>query len=216
MSSEEGFFDVIHLGVFAILSPAFDIRFYGSNKPPPTLIEEVAYAVKHFHSILRVFTERFHLVVEGLSVSHLYVVDRMLAEFAAAAVVFSKALPGADEMGEGLDISSFPERIEGIIQDSHPQVFDYFSRCLNQSHKHFIWTGPHVQILPRSKEFLSLIPLTTRGELLDLPSHSLYTVDVEPAAPAVSQPSDKSHSGKRHERVDQVDIADKNPKKQRR
>lgn len=91
MSSEEEFFDILYLGIFVILSPAFDSRFYLSIKPPTTLIDEIAYAVRHFHSLLHVFSLRFLIILDGEAVSHFYVVDRMLAEFAAAAVVFAKA-----------------------------------------------------------------------------------------------------------------------------
>jgi hypothetical protein len=45
VSSPTELFDILYLGVFIILSPAFDRRFYHTAKPLPTLIEEVAYAV---------------------------------------------------------------------------------------------------------------------------------------------------------------------------
>ena len=100
MSSEEGFLDIIYLGIFVILSPAFDARFYLTTKPPATLIDEVAYAVRRFHSLLHVFSIRFLVLLDGETVLHSYVVDRMLAEFAAAAVVFAKDIHKANNDDE--------------------------------------------------------------------------------------------------------------------
>lgn len=99
MSSPTGFFDVLYLGVFIILSAAFDPRIYEATKPPHTLIEERAYAERHFHSLLQIFSQRFVVVLEGVPIAHSYIVDRMLGEFAAAVVVFSKALSEPSEAG---------------------------------------------------------------------------------------------------------------------
>lgn len=210
MSSEEGFFDILYLGIFVILSPAFDSRFY-VTEPPSTLVEEVAYAVRHFHSLLHVFSLRFLVILDGTAVSLSYIVDRMLAEFAAAAVVFAKAVQeGIDDgdVRDGISSSMVAERIEGILQASHPNISHYYSRCLDRSHGHFIWTGPQVQILPRSEEFISIISLTTRGELLDLPGYEIYITDLDPTPPIAV--------GKRHVRKDSMDFADHQPKKRQR
>ena len=126
ISSEEGFFDILHLGVFVILSTAFDNQFYESGKCPPTLIyiyfiDEVAYARHHFYSILHQVFRRFHILLDGVGVSVMYVVERMLAEFMAASVVLAKSLPG-DQVGDNINFSTFVEHIEGILKESHPQI----------------------------------------------------------------------------------------------
>ena len=92
MSSPTGFFDILYLGVFIIFSAAFDSRFYSTTKPPPTLVEELAY--DQFHSLLHILSQHFIVVLEREPVAHSYVVDRMLGEFAAAVVVSAKALCG--------------------------------------------------------------------------------------------------------------------------
>ena len=115
ISSVEGFFDILHLEVFIILSTAFDNRFYESGKCPPTLIDEVAYARRHFYSILHQVFQRFHILLDGVGVSVMYVVERMLAEFAAASVVLAKNLPG-DQVGDNIDFSTFIEHIKGILK----------------------------------------------------------------------------------------------------
>jgi hypothetical protein len=209
MSSEEGFLDIIYLGIFVILSPAFDPRFYLETKPPPALMEEIANAIRHFHSLLQVFSLRFFVILDGEAVSHSYVVDRMLAEFAAAAVVFSRdALDDGDEVDDWISFSMFKEYIEGILRASHSNICHYYTRCVDRHHKHFVWTGPHLQILPRSEEFISIISLTTRGELLDLPGNEIYIKDVEPAPPIAV--------GKRHVRRDSMELVDEQPKKRKR
>lgn len=216
LSSEEEFFDMLYLGVFTILSPAFDSRFYKSTKPPTSSIDEMAHAVDHFHSLLHVFTRRFHVIVDGEALSTNYVVDRMLAEFAAAATVFSKAHQANEELWDEITFSTFSKNVQGILRDSHPDVFPYYSRCVDQSHKHFVWTGPHLEIVPRSEGVASLIPLATRGELLDLPSHSIYLVDLDPIANDVMpQPTEARQVAKRRERGDDDNLAGERLKKQK-
>lgn len=213
MSSVAEFFDILYLGIFVILSTAFDRRFYDSINTPQTLLEEVAYAIGHFYSLLHIFSLRFIILLDGEAVAHSYVVDRMLVEFAAAAVVFAKEVPDAedDEAKDVVTFSTFAGRIEGILQESYPTVFSYYSHCLDCRHKDFLWSGPQVQILPRSEDILSILPLTTLGELLDLPGHQIYTIGLDDVPPIpVAQ------IGKRHDRGDVVDLADEQPKKRRR
>jgi hypothetical protein len=175
VSSPTEFFDVVYLGIFIILSPAFDGRFYQTAKPPPpTLVDEVAYAVGHFQSLLNIFTKRFIILLDGKAISPLYTVNRMLAEFAAAAVVFAQDIheyryEGNDDgdYEDGIGVSKFRGEIECILQGSCPEVFAYYSCCLKKGHKHFLWTGPEVQILPRSSGLSAC-------ELRDLPGHSIY------------------------------------------
>ena len=92
MCLEVEFFDILYLGIFAILSPALDPHFYhGLKQPPATLLAEIDCAVAHFHVLLLKFSWNYIIVLEGEPVVYTYVVNRMLAEFAAATVVFSKA-----------------------------------------------------------------------------------------------------------------------------
>jgi hypothetical protein len=219
MSSQEGLFDVVYLGVFIILSPAFDGRFYQSLKPPPpALVEEVAFAIRHFHSILLTFSRRFIIILEGELVSHTYVVHRMLGEFAAAAVFFSKSIEESHDEDEddgnenddsGMTPFRFERKIEKILHCSYPQVFPYYSSCLKRCHKYFIWTGPDFIIVPRNEGFNSLISLTTMGALLDLPFHEIYSIPPEPTSPTPLPV-------KRHIRGDSFDLEDDQVKKRKR
>lgn len=198
MSSPIGFFDVIYLAVFIILSPAFDFRFYQSPKPL-ALVEEVAYALQHFYSFLHRFSHQYIILLEGEAVAASYLLHRMLGEFSAASVVFSQAIFESQQEGDensddddGDDNhnehANFVRRIEGVLGQSHPQVIPYYSHCLHRGHKDFIWSGPDVQILRRTEALTSIILLTTAGELLDLPGHKIY--DLDPATlPATSTPA---------------------------
>ena len=189
MSSLTGFFDILYLGVFIIFSAAFYSWFYSTTKPLPTLVEELAYAEHQFHSLLHIFSQRFIVVLEGEPVAHSYVVDQMLGEFAAAVVVFAKALCGS--MDDRLSL--VVEQIEGIVQGSYPMVFSYYLQCLDHDHMHFIWTGPDLQILPCIESFDAIMPLLTVG---DLPSHQIYhpiaTTDMPSAIP-IGPPPEKRH-----------------------
>lgn len=145
-----------------------------------------------------------------------YIVDRMLAEFAAAAMVLAADVlynpideDSSNGEGEGgIPFSTFKARIEDILQRSYPHVLPYFSRCLDSHHKDFLWTGPQVQIVPRSEDFISVIPVTTMGELRDFPGHQIYSLDADLTVPAPITPV-----GKRQHRED---IVDGQPKKQKR
>jgi hypothetical protein len=213
MSSAEEFFDVLYLGIFGILSPAFDPRFQ-SKMTQSTLIEEAEFAIRHFHSLLHNFSLDYIILLEGEVVTYTYVVDRMLAEFAAAVVAFAEAIAASEgdpsNVESGNKFSVFASIIEGILQDSYFHVFPYYSRCLASGYKDFTWIGPEVIIVPRSKDVLSLIPLMTKGELLDLPGHSLYRIN-----PDVATPDNQSPTGKRHDREEDAAPVDQTSKKKK-
>lgn len=218
------FFDVLYLGIFIILLPAFDDRFYHTKNPPANLVAEVAHAIRHFYRLFHIFSMRFIIVLEGEVVAHSYVVDRMLAEFAAAAVNFSTAIDETDEDGNSKDkdpdeitTSMFRESIEGILKESYSQIFAYYSSCIVGLHKHFTWTGPKLQILPRSHDLLSIIPLATLGERLDLPSHKIYPTNLDPEPPlSPKQPDIQPVVGKRRDQANPVNPSDVMPRKRKR
>lgn len=140
-----------------------------------------------------------------------YVADRMLAEFAAASVVFARAAEFSfDEEGK-VTFPKFLASIEGILQDSCPDVFPYFQNRAEAHHKDFLWSGPDVQILPRTKAVLSAIQVTATGELLDLPICPIYLVDLDEESSALPSPV-----AKRHHPAGGLDASDEQPNKRRR
>ena len=150
-----------------------------------------------------------------------YILDRMLGEFAVAAAVLSKGVEasggergGDGEVEDGVSCSKFTGLVERILQESHPTVFSYYSRCLDRGHKHFLWTGPTIQILPRSEDIAAIIPITTKGEMLDHPGHLIYPIDVDQPAPA--SPPIVRLIGKRPISGDVENVADERPKKRKR
>ena len=152
--------------------------------------------------------------------AHSYIFDRMLGEFAAAAVVFVKAMgeledDGHVEIEDEILGSTFIEHVERILHESHPNVFPYYSHCLNLCHKYFVWTGPKVEILRRSEEIISVAPLMTIGEALDHPDHLIYSTNEEdPTAP--TSPTTMSLLTKRHNREDSGNILEERFKKHKR
>ena len=137
------FFNLLYLGVFVILSPAFNYRFYQIAKPCPSLVKEIAHTVVHFYSLLHLFSQWFFILLEGEVISPSYVVDRMLREFAAASVVLAKSISKADEMvvdvdlkevepedaepGDEIRLSAFVEHIEGILKVSSQSISILFT-----------------------------------------------------------------------------------------
>lgn len=208
-----GFLDVVYLGIFVILSPAFDRRFY--SKPPPALLNELAYAIRSFHSLMRVFALRSVVLLQGTAVAASYVVDRILAEFAAAAVVFGKGVEvpfgeGNEGSDAGITFPRFLEAVTGIVEEWSPDLLAFFSRRVQSDHKSFLWTGPALEIVPRTEDLLSIIHLAGDGELLDLPSLSIYCKD--PDVPlAVPAPT----LGKRDRSEDAMEGLDERVKKQK-
>ena len=117
----------------------------------------------------------------------------MLMEFVAAIVVFVQALDefqagtmdmdvddSADE-GEEADAilpSKVKPRIDGIISQFYPELIGYYWHCVVSSHKHFIWTGPPVAIMPRSEAWASVFGvLTSESKWLDLPTCFIFNLD---------------------------------------
>jgi len=170
-------------------------------------MEEQDYALRHFISILHTVVERSYILLDGVGVALKYVLDRMVAEFAAAAVFLGKNLP-ENQVGGDIDCSVFTQRIEEILQEFHPEVFGYYSRCLDHGHKHFVWTGPKLKILPRLEEMAYVVPIT---EMLDLPTCSIYDVVLEATPPPTKPPP----PGKRQEPEDESDREDGRPKRRR-
>ena len=160
--SEVDFFDVMYLGIFIIFSPVFDPCFYNGLIPSPTNVKEAVYAIRHFCSLLNIFSKQFAIVLEGEVVSHSYVVDRLMGEFAAASVTLAKGID--EEVGiEDLEAddratsATISERIEEILQNSYPEVIPYYRHCLDHRHKDFLWTGPNALILPCLDDFSPLL-----------------------------------------------------------
>ena len=194
MSSVDEFLDFLLLGIFIILSPAFDNRFY--SKPASTLSKEASNAVAHFYSLLNTFSLRFIVLLDGESIAHSYIFHRLLAEFAAASVVFSKGLHVArGGEGDGITFFNFMRQVEGILEAAYPSIFDYYSQCYNRGHKSFIWSGPAIDILHRTEALDSLLSSTSGGELLELPYHPIYATK------------------KRHDRGDSIEIERPNKRK---
>jgi hypothetical protein len=80
------------LGIFIILSRAFNPQFYYPTGAPQALDDEIASAESHFVSLIHYFSDRYITVLDLVTVDCWYVIKQMLAEFAAAAVVFSQAI----------------------------------------------------------------------------------------------------------------------------
>lgn len=195
LSCEEEFLDIVYLGIFVILSPAFDRRFY--SKPLPNLVDEVSYAIRRFHCLMHVFSLRFMIMLQGKAVAASYVVDRMLAEFAAAAVVFARDV--GRPFGEGNETAvvsitypRFFQKVQGIVAECCPDVMTYFSARVEANHKNFFWTGPTLLIVPRTEEVVSLVMhLTGTGELLDFSGHPVYLQEVDDAPSVPATPIQK-------------------------
>ena len=191
ISSDLGFLDVLYLGIFIILSPAFDPCFYHKKYPPAKLILELANAKQHFSSLLHIFSRRFFIEMKGEVVWHSYVVDRMIAEFAAAAVNLARGLEvvnGVDNLGEnGIKKFMFIEKIEGILKETRPQAYAYYSRCLSSLHKHFTWTGPKLDIYSQTSDISLVMRQLSGGVRLDLPACQIYlmVLDPEPWSPVI-------------------------------
>ena len=190
LSSEVDFFNVLYLRIFIVLCPAFDARFYNDLTPSPAHLKEAAYAIHHFYLLLHVFSQRYAIVLEGEVVSHLYVVDQMMGEFAAALVVLAKGIEeevGIEELeAENRTTSTaVRESIEEILLQYHPELIPYYSCSLNRGHKDFLWT---------------------KGEFIDLPSYNIYTKDLDLIPPIARD--DVVAIGKRRVRGDSLNLRD--------
>jgi hypothetical protein len=115
----------------------------------------------------------------------------MLAEFAAAMVVLSEAIAefrggdmdvdidGLENKGNKVDVvlSKVKVKVDDIISQSYPEVMDYYLYSVVTGHKHFVWTGPPLTILPRSEACDSILQLlTSKGEKLDHPMQPISTM----------------------------------------
>lgn len=167
-----------------VLSPAFDRRFYFN--PSQHLLDEAAYAIDQFQSLLHVFAMRYVIVLDGEAVAASYIWERILAEFAAASVVRAKSLEdpfgGPDRHGDiGISFGKFSSKIRRILENFCPDVIPFFLTRVKDGHQEFFWTGERMEILPRSDDIMSVLQVITAGELMDLPKQRIYPVDVDKA-----------------------------------
>jgi hypothetical protein len=147
----------------------------------------------------------------------------MLAEFAAALVVFSQEIDefqrgdmDVDVNGEEADAippSKVKVKVDDIMAQSHPEAMAYYLNCVAIRHKRFTWTGSPVNIVPRLKlkDVDDLFgSLMSGDEKLDHPTHPIFTADAAlspspssaPAA-AASNPSLLAAPRKRPESANQ-------------
>ena len=86
---------------------------------------------------------------------------------------------GLENEGKEADVISLSKvkvKLDHIISQSYPESMDYYLHCVATGHKHFVWTGPPVTILPRSEGCNSILQLlTSEGEKLDHPIRPKFT-----------------------------------------
>jgi len=187
--------DVLYLGIFVILSPAFDSRFYPFANVNPTLKREWLNAIYEFRSLLHVFSLRFVTLLDGVPVAHSYIVERTFAEFAAAAVVLAKGIDDCNGdfegdtkvFDDGITLWGFTSQVGLVIGSYCPRILSYYTRSLGRGHKDFVWRGPHIEIFPRSDDTVHIITGTSVGEMLDHPAHPIYSIDVDTTIAQVGQ-----------------------------
>jgi len=105
-------------------------------------------------------------------------------------------IDGLENEGEEADViplSKVKAKLHHIISQSYPEVMDYYLRCVATGHKHFVWTGSALTILPRSEGCDSILQLlTSEGEKIDHPMQPIFAPDAPlppPPSPAMSNPS---------------------------
>ena len=220
----------MYLGIFVILSRALNPRFYHPPETPQALDNEVASAELHFVSLILYFCTHYCTFLDGVLIDPWYIVKRMLAEFAAAVVVFSQEI---DEFQRGdmdmdidrdeadaIPLSKVKVKVDHIMAQSYPEVMAYYRNCVATRHKKFTWTGPPVTIFPKSepKDMDDLVgPLMSGGEKLDHPTCPILKPDttLPPSpvpAPATSNPSLLAAPTKRQRSANHDDLEAKKRK----
>lgn len=219
------------MGVFIIVSRAFNPRFYSTTTSAETLSldDEIASAESHFISLIHYFADHHIAVLDGVMIDCWYIVKRMLAEFAAAAVVFSLEIQDGqeesmdmevdgqegEEEGDMIPLSKVKAKIDDIIARSYPEAMGYYLNCVAAEHQHFTWTGPALTILPRSEGCDFIVGLlTSEGEKLDHPTHPIFAADMALLPPPPASYS-TSLSATRTKRRGSTHDADMQAKKQR-
>jgi hypothetical protein len=175
-------------------------RFYYPAETPQALENEIASAEFHFLALIQYFCDHYITVLDGVVIDGWYIVKRMLAEFAAAVVVFSQQIDefqrgdvDMDIDGEEADVippSKVKVKVDDIIARSYPEVMAYYLNCVATCHKRFTWTGPPVTIFPRSEAWdLAKGVIISGLEKPDHQMHPIFMTNTAPSAPDTSNPS---------------------------
>jgi hypothetical protein len=201
LSSPVEFFDVLFLGIFITLSRALNPLFYRhpTSTPPRALDDEIASAESHFISLIHYFSNHHLTVLEGVVIDPWYIVKRMLAELAAAMVVFTQGFDvsgmevdgGEHESDEDdIPLAKLKAKVDNIIAGSYPEVMDYYLHRVASQHRDFLWTGPPISIVPRLEGCVSLLGvMISEGEQLDLPTCPIFSPQTPPTTSVPSLPA---------------------------
>jgi hypothetical protein len=144
---------------------------------PQALEDKIASAESHFLLVIHYFSNHHIAVLDLVTVDCWYIVKQMLTEFAAATVVLSEAIAefrggdmdvdidGLKNKGNEADVvsSKVKVKVDNIISQSYSEVMDYYLYCMVTGHKHFVWTGPPLTILPRSEVLTSWVTQLISG-----------------------------------------------------
>ena len=55
---------------------------------------------------------------------------------------------GNNTDNDGITNGEIEMQVVALLQGSHKKLFPYYRHSVDQHHKHFLWTGPELQIVP--------------------------------------------------------------------
>ena len=64
---------------------------------------------------------------------------------------------GNDTNDDGITNGKIEMQVVALLQGSHKKLFPYYRHCVDQHHKHFLRTGPELQIVPRTPDITATI-----------------------------------------------------------
>jgi hypothetical protein len=100
--------------------------------------------------------------------------------------------------------------MQAIVENYSPDISEFLSHRTKSEHKDFLWSGPELQVLPRTEDLCSFINVVEQGERLDLPSCPIYVESVDDGSPGPTAPG-----GKRPLPEDSMDVVEEQSKRRR-
>lgn len=173
MSTQEGILDIIALGNLLEFSVALSQQHYAGLLGPEAIAEQNA-ARWRYRVLMNWFGSKYATLIGDEWIHPSYLVNRLLVEFAAALVVYKRAMVNGAPEVKICDPSSFQDAIAAHLETDHPSLVPVWEELITQTEGLFYWSGPAIKIRERTAEFKLFLRLSPDGELSQLANRPIY------------------------------------------
>jgi hypothetical protein len=152
ISTPAGLMDVIAVGNLLECGQVLDRRNYTKVGIHWAEQGEMAMARWRYRMLQTIFARHYIVTVDGKPIHPISVFRRSLVEFAAAIVVYKKTRAHHFVKVDGCNAARLEEKMKSVFSANHPELVPVLTRLVDEGAESLVWTGPAIEILPRTKD----------------------------------------------------------------